>query len=647
MKLIIFFIPAIFSCILSVAQKPTDTISSKVIKPVLTDIVNGKKIKPVEGKIKFEKKEGNVLLIEIGDKSLTSKITEPVINNPQTGDETKGLLDKAKAIITFNVDDYYSIEDTDSLYVKLKVNKKSSQLVAILRKKKNTASEASETESGEPGINYLQLAQKLELSLGLADLYPMPESCCSDIDNPCDTKEPKVYNKNKIIYYADRNETVYYNNRGVRKVIDYEDIVIRAGRPLSFEIRNVNPDAFKVEISDTAIAYEVHVDSLLYFLPGVSEDGMALHAGGKSPNYNKKDTARAVLLVVYLNLKEFFLHLQNGCIYEFNANIARKIEAKKRIDAFLQKNLGTDGSIGLAQHLINNLDTASSKEDKELYENLLKLYNNLPSSYYRMITQIPSVPKDKDKIQFKFNIQARENKPYMSLVKEKTIDAYIVKNFRVDVSSGLYYAFNLLDNKYIVRADSIVGRNAANTADSTLKTGNSIIREDIGNGEFGFASFIHFYRRHSPSFSWGGHVGAGVSLNDRIRPRYFGGLSFIFGRDNTRFVVNAGIVAGNVSRISDQYQKNTDGSFKWIPTTETSVTTKTKFTAQPFLSISYNLPFRSKAKSTETVTPPGDKKTDPKKEEQKKEDKPKENTGVEQQSSKPKKETTKKTFYRN
>ncbi|HRI23955.1 MAG TPA: hypothetical protein PLZ45_04740, partial [Ferruginibacter sp.] len=287
------------------------------------------------------------------------------------------------------------------------------------------------------------------------------------------------------------------------------------------------------------------------------------------------------------------------------------------------------------------------KEDRELFENLLKLYNDLHASYYRMITEIPAVPKDKDKVQFKFNIAARENTPYMSLVKHKTIDAYIVRNFRIDVSSGLYYAFNLQNNKYVVRPDSIVGRNTANTADSTLKTGNSIIREDIGNGEFGFASFIHFYRQHSPSFSWGGHIGAGVSLNDRVRPRYFGGLSFIFGRDNTRFVLNAGVVAGNVDRISDQYSKNADGSFKWIPATEASVVTKTKFTAQPFLSISYNLPFRSKAKSTETVTPPADKKEDPKKGEEKKEEKPKENTGIEQQSSKPKKEVTKKTFYKN
>ncbi|MBK7376977.1 MAG: hypothetical protein IPJ02_15950 [Chitinophagaceae bacterium] len=201
----------------------------------------------------------------------------------------------------------------------------------------------------------------------------------------------------------------------------------------------------------------------------------------------------------------------------------------------------------------------------------------------------------------------------------------------------MYYAFNLQNNKYVVRADSIVGKNAANTADSTLKTGNSIFREDLGNGDFGFASFIHFYRRHSPSFSWGGHIGAGVSLNDRVRPRYFGGISFIFGRDNARFVVNAGIVGGNVDRISDQYQKNADGTFKWIPTTETSVVTKTKFAVQPFVSVKVITCLSGlKQKSTSTVAPPRRKKTDPKRKEEKKDTKSKENTEMEQQSSRPK-----------
>ncbi|MBK7376976.1 MAG: hypothetical protein IPJ02_15945 [Chitinophagaceae bacterium] len=176
-----------------------------------------------------------------------------------------------------------------------------------------------------------------------------------------------------------------------------------------------------MEISDAAIAYEIHIDSLLYFLPGVSADGMAFHAAGKEPKYGKKDTTRAVLLVAYLNLKEFFMHLQNGCIYGFNANVKRKMEAKKRVDSFLLKHLYSAGNTGLAQTLISHLDTAGSKEDKELCENLLKLYNNLPASHYRMITQIPAVLKDKDKIQFKFNIEARENTPYMSLVKQKQL----------------------------------------------------------------------------------------------------------------------------------------------------------------------------------------------------------------------------------
>ncbi|MBK7376975.1 MAG: hypothetical protein IPJ02_15940 [Chitinophagaceae bacterium] len=132
----------------------------KIIKPILADILNGKKIKPFLGPLKFEKKEGNVLLVEIGDKKTADKIGEPVIINPQTFDTIKGVLDKAKAIITFNIDTYYSIEDDDTLHISMKINKKASQLIARLWKKKMAKPEVEQNGPAESSINYLQLAEK-------------------------------------------------------------------------------------------------------------------------------------------------------------------------------------------------------------------------------------------------------------------------------------------------------------------------------------------------------------------------------------------------------------------------------------------------------------------------------------------------------
>ena len=581
-----------------------NTVTSDIAKPIIHKLLTGATVKPFEKDITFEKETGNTFTIEIGDKKLAAQLKEPTMSDPENeANEIKGSIDIKKAVIIFSTNNFNSINDGDKLNIKVKGTMPEAILIGVLTKNKKEVKSVV-TEPSKPNNNYILLIKKQKLSLNLTDLYPDTNGCCDDIPNPCDSgKDTDVYNKNKIIYDSKRNQTVYYNNKGTRKVIDYEDIIIRAGRPLAFEVRNVNPDAFKVEITDTAIAYEYRLDTLLSLLPGVSDNFFLAEAGGKEPVFTRLDSARAVLVVAYMNLKEFFLHLQNGCIYEFNKNIERKKEAKKRVDSYLSSNLNQNVNIGLSQTIINDLLSKDSKEDKELSDNLLALYKNLPSAFYRMITQIPSVPKDKDKIQFRFNILARENTPYMSLVKDKTIDAYIVKNFRVDVSTGLYYAFNIQNDKYVLRGDSVIGRNAANTLDSNTKVGNRIIKENIGKGEFGFASFIHFYKRCTPGFSWGGHIGAGISINDKIKPRYFGGLSFIFGRDNTRFAINAGYIGGNVETISDQYPKDSNGDFIWVPESEKNINTKTKFLVSPFVSISYNLPFRSKKKATQEVTP--------------------------------------------
>ena len=646
----------------------THTVHSKTILPLLQLALKGKTVKPFLDSIHLDRDKIKILLVDFTDKNLLTKISNPVLEDA-ANDESKseGVINKNKATISFKVDNFDTIKDEDTLLFKLTIGKKVITFGKLFKQKKEGVAGIKKDPGGsndKEKIDYIALAKRLHLSLNLADLYPKPGPCCEDGQNPCDIvvsikincdsnkggkkhcdtireiKSP--YDKNKIVYYTNRNETVYYDNNGITKTIDYEDIKVRAGRPLSFEIRNVNPDAFKVEITDTAIAYEVRPDTLLSLLPGVSEDNFITEADVTT----KRDIARAVLLIAYINLKEFFLNLQYSCIYEFNNNIERKIEARKRFDTFLKDNLSKNGNIGINQTLINELDTANSPEDKELCESILALYNNLPASYYRMITQIPSVPKDKDLIRFKFNILARENTPYMSLVKEKTIDAYIVKNFRIDVSSGLYYAFNMQNEKFVLRADSIVGRNVGNTADSTLKNGNKITKEDPGNGEFGFASFIHFYRRCTPWFSWGGLIGAGLSLNDKLKPRYFSGLSFLYGRDNTRIALNVGIVGGNVDQLSDQYPKELDGTLTWLPTSESGIVTKTKFVFQPFVSISYNLPFRSKKKSTEVVTTP---KEDPKKDEGTTGDNPKgpkQDPKPETQSSKVKKDVSRKTYFK-
>lgn len=188
----------------------------------------------------------------------------------------------------------------------------------------------------------------------------------------------------------------------------------------------------------------------------------------------------------------------------------------------------------------------------------------------------------------------------ISPVPHSVADVYIVHHFRMDVSSGLYYGFKMQNDKFSLRADSTVGRNVANTADSILSVGNRIVTENTGKGEFGFASLIHFNYRAATDFNMGLHIGAGLSLNDKVKARYFGGLSFIFGEDNARIALNVGYMGGNVETISDQYPKVSDGTYLRIPKTETTLITKTKFMSSPFVSVTYNLPFGSN-KSKEKV----------------------------------------------
>lgn len=602
-KLLFLFL--LFAGLPGLAQESAEIIITKEkIQPAIKAVVQSKPVTVLKESITFQKKGGNILIVQTDEKNLLQDITMAKLINPAVVNlESEGTIDIAKGTMAFHCDELSAAEN---IHLQITFKNKKPVVIAHFKVDERQVEAGGRAATGKKALNYSALARKMNLKLDLADQYPNPGTCCTDDLNPCDNGTGKErYNKNKIIYNAQTNELTYYKMKGrgsnkttLKQEIDFEDITIRAGSPLSFEVRNINPDAFKVEITDTAIAYVIQTDSLLNLLPGTG--GFETESFVNEEPVSEADSSRAKLLFAYINLKEFFLHLQNGCIYEFNKNITRKTEVKKRVDDYIHKQFNTNGAAGFAQTISLALDTANGTAfDKELYVNLLGLYNKLPASYYRMIAQIPQVPKDKDKIVFTFNILARENTPYMSLVNKKSVEAYIVKNLRIDFSTGLYYAFNMNTGKYLTRADSIVGRNTANTTDSTFRTGNRIIHEGVDKGEFGIASFIHFYRRTTPSFSWGGHIGAGLNINDKVKPRFFGGLSFMLGRDNTRFVINTGVVGGNIEKLSDQYANTS-----WLlPADEKTLVTRIKFVAQPFVSISYNLPFRSKKKAAAEVKP--------------------------------------------
>lgn len=419
----------------------------------------------------------------------------------------------------------------------------------------------------------LALAKKQGFTISLDDLLPTnTDPCCMD------KTEDKCCDENIIRYDARCNKITtnvrtFKNNRWPLRV--------NAGDGLRFRVINLNPDAYKVEIDDTAEAYFQETTALLDKFFAGTTGGDAVSLGKDDPG----NILRGGLLMLVENLYAFERRLQYACLGQHYDLIAAKIEARKRVDIFLER-LGKAPAQFPEQFMMSQLDLTTN--DSSLYQAVKKLYNQLPATYYNLESLYPEVPRNKDVIRYKFNIKARSNTPYVDKVVGKEIKVYIVHNWKVDVSSGFYYTPGLTAMNY-ASLDTTRTYTGSGGADSVVK-GKRLIKDKHTNGEFGFNSLIHYSYKFTPSFAMGFHLGAGVNLNDEVTPRYFGGFSALLGNERGRLGFNAGVVLGNVKEISSKYESGVDNAGAFIGANEEATYVK-RLQASFYVGLSYNLPF--------------------------------------------------------
>jgi hypothetical protein len=372
-------------------------------------------------------------------------------------------------------------------------------------------------------------------------------------------------------------------------------IVLKAGDPLVYIVKNVNPYLYDVELSDSAFLVNNESNALLNDklfskIEGQADDG----SKEKEEPDQAYLRAKAGLIALRAELGQLLENYRVMSRFAHNCIEEKKRLALGSIDSFLN-NIGKHPVQSFSSFVDIYLDPASI--DSSLNKNLKALYGEFWRSKYVIAYRFPEVPVA-DQVNFNLSIKRKKDSPYPDLLaapKYPTQTAYVKKFFKIDVSSGLYIA-GFGNKEYTTRADS-------NLNVTPALRGSRIVKESSGNNEFGFASFLHFYYKTGVWTNVGFHIGAGINFKEDPQPRYFTGASLMLGSNN-RLCLNSGLIWGNVKELSDQYPREVDGNYRWLPVGETNLVIKNKFKNSWFVSISYNLPFLKRNKGAADIKPP-------------------------------------------
>lgn len=364
---------------------------------------------------------------------------------------------------------------------------------------------------------------------------------------------------------------------------------------------------YNVSITDSTINDHQELNSLvglltagkaLKGLTGNLAEVVAQSTGGDSCTVTVNDSIGIAINDLTRDLVHFYARLQELSPY-YDANCLRRLimSARTAIDSELSGKVGymrIHGIYDLVFYLKANEDDFA----KGLGTALEAAYNKVTKKHYGYFSKGTYV-EDVDAIDFIFSITPKDNEAALPIVREGSVRVYTKGGFKWDVSSGLYYAFNMRDEQFAIRGDSdVVAGVASNFRGELYK------EENIGKGEVGFSSFLHFYPRFLPGFNVSGNIGAGVSFEEKPRIRYFSGIGFLFGK-STRIGLNLGGIFGNINELSSQYQKNASGGFEPVSFAEagTAPAYKKRFVAKWFVSLTYNLSFiKRKSSVVQTVT---------------------------------------------
>ncbi len=451
------------------------------------------------------------------------------------------------------------------------------------------------------------------------DIVPCIKDACDkhgevDIDACCKDKKPVIngserdparFRRNRIVYSVYPQYSYTYNQRGKIRQGWFRGNPLRvtAGYPVTLEIRNFNRDLFTVTATPSTTSYNVDIPNLLSLLTTPSMTNIMGDEGEEQPATALTPTEKArVAAVLALEQMSAFLNLldNSSCINISNQYAEYKKQARAAVDNWFGNILNGGTSANALAFTAGQLDI--NKVDSDLYKAFKKAYERLESRQFRYVINLPTVDGQADKIIYKLDIKnAKDGLPY--IVPNQELVAYTVGGFKIDFSSGIYYA-GFRDPRFSIRRDSTVVKGFKGNDSTVIDRRAALTNEGERVGEFGFSSFIHFYPKMSPGFSLGGSIGAGLTFTEgkeKAVVRYFGGISALIGTQN-RIAVTAGAAMGFVNELSKQYTQ-TAGVYDALPFSATDVSYVRKFQAKGFVSFTYNLPI-GKGNDTKKVDVP-------------------------------------------
>ena len=220
---------------------------------------------------------------------------------------------------------------------------------------------------------------------------------------------------------------------------------------------------------------------------------------------------------------------------------------------------------------------------ESIYSDVKYLYEELQNeNNFKAIA--PPVQADGDFVSYEVKITPARTNTLGAFKSPRSwkFDVPVEGGLKVDFSVGPVFALGdgALDEKYYFEQ----------TADANM----GILKERDNNNVLnpGVAAMMHFYKRSGKKMSWGGlfGVGAGFQTIDDVNLSFYGGVSFVLGKEQ-KIMLNTGLVFMNVERLKDD-EFETDITYDTSMVSLNDVTEKV-FKGSFFISISYNLASRT------------------------------------------------------
>lgn len=439
-------------------------------------------------------------------------------------------------------------------------------------------------------------------------------------------------NKNTVIYDFATNETDYRNR--IQHKRKNSLMMVKVGDPIVFKIKNVNPLLYDVTMSDSLVSRVPEATGLL----GLLTAGNAIKAlsGNVSEvianstvekddecEPSASDSIGKGIVNLMRDMSKFYARLQELHPY-YDANCLRRLIQAMRdsVDVNIEHSFGEYDIRSFYDLIFYVKDNAGEFKDS-LAEGMEAVYNKITKVHYGYVYKVQHV-ENVNAIDFIFSIKPKNQAMALPRVEGSSIRVHTWGGMQWEVSSGLYYAFNMQNDQFSIRGDSNVIANSNGIVDSVINRRGVLYKESkTGRGEFGFSSFYHVYPRWFPGFNISGNIGAGVSFKEKPQIRYFLGAGFLFGRDS-KLALNVGGIFGNVNELSDQYQREPNGEYRWLSPGEAGKDPlfKKRFVARGFLSLSYTLSFINRNSKKQEVEAAGGADPAPEEEEKPENGKP-------------------------